>query len=182
MLARLWNHYTTEAKSPEAWKALTEDYLDHLQGYPAPVIERAIAIGQREWGDFRPTIAKMLKACEQALKQEPQQPSREYDGSNSRGGWIVGRRAELTSGWLNSHAQLAAEARDGGWYIYLRREVEDGANILAQIEWELRNGAEHYRPPVHHTANLFNDPVRGWQIFIAEQKLARWRAMRRDAA
>jgi len=179
MLAKLWNHYPQEAKSPEAWKTLTEDYLAHLSPYPVTVIERAIERGQRQpdW-KFRPTIAAMIEQCDRALRDMPKPERRSEDEERKRntlGGYTAWRRQELSKAWLNNNRALVEEAKADGWYFSLWHCVEDGANILAQTEWHQRTNPG-WRPPPWHQINVDYDPVRGWSIFIAPDKLARWRS------
>lgn len=180
MLAKLWNHYPQEAKSPEAWRTLTEDFLAHLSPYPVAVIERAIERGQREW-EFRPPIAKMIDQCNRALRDMPKpQQSNDPDAwkKNTKGGYTSDRRPELARMWLEGRRALVQEAKANGWYFPLWQAVEDGANILAQTEWEQRKNPD-WKPPPWHQENLMYDPQRGsWAIFILQEKLARWRGQR----
>lgn len=180
MLGQVWLHFPGQDLPEEAWTAVGQDFLKALQNYPIPVVERAIERGLRVW-KFRPNIAEMVSQCERAREEAGKPPTQGYDGSKSRGGYTMTRRIELARAWFNAHANLASEAKDGGWYVYLRRDVEDGANILAQIEWDERNNPGS-RMPAHHTVNLFNDPVRGWEIYMVPDKLARWRSGRKVAA
>lgn len=154
---------------------LTEDFLAHLGRYPVAVIERAIERGQREW-QYRPSIAHMVEQCDRALRDMPK-PERQdapFDAKNTLGGYTSWRRVDLARAWGESHAKLVSEAKADGWYFALWNCVEDGANILAQTEWHQRQNPG-YRPPPWHQVNVAYDPVRGWSIHIAADKLTRWR-------
>lgn len=174
MLAKLWNHYPQEAKSPEAWKTLTEDFLAHLSPYPVVVIERAIERGQREW-ERRPTIAHMVEQCDRVLRDSPKPAPRGNHWSHTLGGYTADRRSVIVAEWLRNRRKLVEEATAGGWIDALRRAVEDGANILAQIEWHRRT-QPGWNPAQRYCENLRHDAVRDeWEIFIGHETLTRWR-------
>lgn len=150
--------------------------MAHLGRYPVAVIERAIERGQREW-EYRPTIAHMVEQCDRALRDMPKPARQEepFDAKNTKGGYTSWRRVELARAWAESRAKLVNEAKADGWYFALWHCVEDGANILAQTEWEQRQNPS-WKPPPWHQENLIFDPSRGWEIFISQEKLARWRS------
>lgn len=153
--------------------------MAHLGRYPVAVIERAIERGQREW-ERRPTIAHMVEQCDRALRDLPK-PERPADGEewkkNTKGGYAVWRGKELADSWFAANRKLIDEAKSGDWFFSLYQCVKDGASILAQTEWEQRQNPG-WRPPPWHQENVAHDPVRGWVIFIAQDKLARWRNRR----
>lgn len=177
MLAKLWNHYPQEAKSPEAWKTLTEDFLAHLGRYPVAVIERAIERGQREW-QYRPTIAHMVEQCDRAQKDMPR-PERVPEGEdwkkNSIGGYTTARRADLARAWFQSNAALAEKIATKGHGSALVRAVEDGASIVAQTEFQ-RRADPSWSPARRYCENVAHDPVRGYQVDPNRERVARWLA------
>ncbi len=149
--------------------------MAHLSPYPATVIERAIERGQREW-EYRPPIAKMLAACDSVLRDAPKPEPRGDDWKrNTLGGYTVWRGKELSDAWFSGRQKLSAEAKAAGWWFSLHQAVGDGANILAQTEWQRRQSPE-WNPAQRYCENLRHDPVRGeWEIFISQDKLNRWR-------
>jgi hypothetical protein len=179
MLGQVWLHYPNQDLPAEAWKSLSQDFLKALSGYPLPVVERAIDRGLKVW-KFRPNVAEMVEQCERALRDMPKpertDPANDWK-KNTLGGYTADRRKVLADNWLRSHRTLIEEAKADGWYFALWHCVEDGANILAQTEWHQRTNPG-WRPPPWHQINVDYDPVRGWSIFIAPDKLARWRSSR----
>ncbi len=175
MLGQVWLHYPNQELPAEAWKSLSQDFLKALSGYPLPVVERAIDRGLKVWR-FRPNVAEMVEQCDRAARDMPR-PERQdspFDAKNTKGGYTSWRRAELANAWFGGRRALIEEAKDGGWFFSLYSAVQDGANILAQTEWEQRQNPS-WRPPPWHQENLLFDPVRGWEIFISQEKLNRWR-------
>lgn len=179
MLGQVWLHYPNQELPAEAWKSLSQDFLKALSGYPLPVVERAIDKGLKVWR-FRPTVAEMVEQCDRAMRDMPK-PERPADGEewkkNTKGGYAVWRGKELADSWFGANRKLIEEAKAGDWFFSLYQCVQDGASILAQTEWEQRQNPG-WRPPPWHQENVAHDPVRGWVIFIAQDKLARWRNRR----
>lgn len=174
MLGQVWLHYPNQELPAEAWKSLSQDFLKALSGYPLPVVERAIDKGLKVWR-FRPTVAEMVEQCDRAARDMPRpEPQGEDWKRNTKGGYTVWRRKELADAWFASHRAMIEEAKAGDWFFSLYTEVQDGANIVAQTEWERRQ-SQSWNPPPWHQANVANDPVRGWMIFISQDKLNRWR-------
>jgi hypothetical protein len=91
------------------------------------------------------------------------------------GGYTAWRRQELAKAWLNNNRALVESVKAAGHISALVRAVEDGANILAQTEWQQRTNPG-WSPPPWHQENVGYDPVRGWSILIPQDKLARWRS------
>lgn len=170
LLGRLWLHYPAQDMPPEAWQAITEDFLSQLSHCPAAVLERAIERGQRDW-NFRPSIAQLLKAIGQVSRDDP--PPAEDWRAKSLGGYTARRRAELTAAWLRDNAEAVARAKGNGFDWSLLRAVEDGANIVAQTEWQ-RERDPAWRPARRYCENVSHDPVRGWQVDPNRERIDRW--------
>lgn len=172
LLGRLWVHYPSQDMTPAAWQAVTEDYLKHISHCPASVLEKAIERGQREW-NFRPSIAQLLDAVNGIFRDQPKSPQPEDWKRQTLGGYTAWRRAELSKGWLSAHRSLVEMVRDNGHISALTRALEDGANIIAQIEWHQRT-EPHWKPQRAHQVNVSYDPIRGWQIDPHHEAMARW--------
>jgi hypothetical protein len=182
MLGQVWLHYPNQELPAEAWKSVGQDFLKALSGYPIPVVERAIDRGLKVW-KFRPNVAEMVEQCNHALRDAPKPERRSEDEEpkrNTLGGYTAWRRQELSKAWLNNNRALVESVKAAGHISALVRAVEDGANILAQTEWQHRTNPG-WSPPPWHQEHVGHDPVRGWSILIPQEKLTRWRGERKPA-
>ena len=179
MLGQVWLHYPNQELPAEAWKSVGQDFLKALSGYPLPVVERAIDRGLKVW-KFRPNVAEMVEQCERALRDMPKPERRSEDEEHKRntlGGYTAWRRQELAKAWMGNNRALVESVKAAGHISALVRAVEDGANILAQTEWQQRTNPG-WSPPPWHQEHVGYDPVRGWSIMSPQDKLARWRGQR----
>ncbi len=139
------------------------------------MVERAIDKGLKVWR-FRPTVAEMVEQCDRAARDMPKpEPQGDDWKKNSLGGYTTARRAELARAWFRANAITADRIADNGHASALVRAVEDGANIVAQTEYQ-RRADPGWSPARRYCDNVSHDPVQGYQIDPNRERMARWLA------